>query len=172
MPFVSDTLESMSGGSAATLCLSAWCRTELEAEFFVADWGDGAGADNGANALVEASKRASRRWDACLAVWRATVARATGLGVRVVKNRGSRRNGAALSPETGVFAPPSPFFNNVKCVRETQILLAQVPPQGVLECGRAGLVIHKLSSLKRCCFVGAMVSVLRALAAMLIMALV
>ena len=40
-------------------------------------------------------------------------ARATGPGVRVVKNRGSRRNGAALSPEMGVFAPPSPFFKNV-----------------------------------------------------------
>jgi len=25
----------------------------------------------------------------------------------------TRRNGAALSPEMGVFAPPSPFFKNV-----------------------------------------------------------
>jgi len=25
----------------------------------------------------------------------------------------SRRNGAVLSPEMGVFAPPSPFFKNV-----------------------------------------------------------
>jgi len=65
--------------------------------------------------LVEASKRAFRIWDArlTLALWRATAARATGPGVRVVKNRGSRRNGAALSPEMGVFACPSPFFTNV-----------------------------------------------------------
>jgi hypothetical protein len=115
VPLVSDTLGSMSGESAATLCLFAWCQAEREAEFFVEDWGDGAGTDNGASALVEASKRAFRRWDArlTLAVWRATAARATGPGVRVVKNRGSRRNGAALFPELGVFAPPSPFFKNV-----------------------------------------------------------
>jgi hypothetical protein len=114
VPFVSDTLGSMSGLIATTLCMFAWCQAGLE-EFFVEDWGDGTGADNGANALVEASKRAFRRWDACLtlAVWRATAARATGPGVRAVKNRGSRRNGAALSPETGLFAPPSHFFNNV-----------------------------------------------------------
>ena len=107
----------MYGESAASLCLFAWCQAERAAEFFVEDWGDGAGTDNGAkfNALVEASKRAFRRWDArlTLAVWRATAARATGPGVCVVKNRGSRRNGAALSPEMGVFAPPSPFFKNV-----------------------------------------------------------
>jgi len=115
VPFVSDTLGSMSGGSAATLCLFAWCQAEREAEFFVEDWGDGAGTDNGASALVEASKRAFRRWDArlTLAVWRATAARASGPGARVVKNRRSRRNGNALSPEIGVFAPPSPFLKNV-----------------------------------------------------------
>ena len=69
----------------------------------------------GKESLVEASKRAFRRWDArlTLAVWRAMAARTTGPSVRVVKNRGSRRNGAALSPEIGVFAPPSPFFKNV-----------------------------------------------------------
>jgi len=112
VPFVSGTLWSMSGESAATLCLFAWCQAEREAEFFVEDWGDGAGTDNGASALVEASKRAFRGWDArlTLAVWRATAARAT--GVRVVKNRGSRRSGA-LFPEMGVFATPSPFFKNV-----------------------------------------------------------
>ena len=33
--------------------------------------------------------------------------------VRVVKNRGSRRNGAALFPEMGVLAPPCPFFKKV-----------------------------------------------------------
>ena len=77
-------------------------------------WGDGAGADNGTSALVEASKRALRRWDArlALAVWRATAARATGPGVRVAKNWGSRRNGAAPFPEMGAFAPQSPFYNN------------------------------------------------------------
>ena len=30
-----------------------------------------------------------------------------------VKNRGSCRNGAALAPEIGMFARPSPFFKNV-----------------------------------------------------------
>ena len=42
-------------------------------EFFVEDWRHGAGADNGNSALVEASERALRRWDArlTLAVWRA-----------------------------------------------------------------------------------------------------
>ena len=115
VPFVSDTLGSVSGESAATLCLFAWCQAEREAVFFVEDWGDGAGTDNGASALVEASKRAVRRWDArlTLATWRATAARATGPGVRVVKNRESRRNEAAHFPEMGVLAPPSPFFKNV-----------------------------------------------------------
>jgi hypothetical protein len=115
VPFVSDTLGSMSGETAATLCLFAWCQAGREAEFFVDDWGDGAGADNEANALVEASKRAFRRWDArlTLAVWRATAVRANGPGVRVVKNRGSRGNGAVPFPETGVFAPSSPFHKNV-----------------------------------------------------------
>ena len=78
------------------------------------DWGHGAGADNGNSALAEASKRALRRWDArlTLAVWRATAARATGPGIRVAKDWGSRRNGSATFPETGVFAPLSPFYNN------------------------------------------------------------
>ena len=44
-----------------------------------------------------------------------------------------------------MFAPPSPFFKNVKCVRETEILVEQQPPQGVLSCDDAGLVINKLS---------------------------
>ena len=29
------------------------------------------------------------------------------------ENLGSHRNGATFSPEMGVFAPPSPFFQNV-----------------------------------------------------------
>ena len=44
----------------------------------------------------------------------------------------------------GVFAPPSPFFKNVVCVRETEILVEQ-PPQEVFVCDHAGLVINKLS---------------------------
>ena len=98
-----------------TLCMLAWCQAEHEAEFFAENWGAGAGTDNGASALMEASKRAFRRWDArlTLAVWRATAARATGPGVHVVKYWGSRRNGAAVFPERRVFAPPSPFFKNV-----------------------------------------------------------
>jgi len=85
-----------------------------ETEFFVEDWGNGAGADNGNSALVEASKRIFYQWNArlTLAVWRATAARATGPGVRVAKNWGSHRNGAAPFPETGVVAPPSPFHNH------------------------------------------------------------
>ena len=134
----------MSGESAATLCLFAWCQAEREAEFFVEDWGDGAGTDNGASARVGASKRAFRRWDTrlALAVWWATAARATGPGVRVVKNWGSSRNEAALSLEKGVFAPPSPVFKNVQCVRETQILVEQQVRD------HAGGVINKFSILQ------------------------
>ena len=51
----------------------------------------------------------------------------------------------ALFPEMGVFAPPSPFYKNVKCVRETEILVEQQTPQGVLVCDHAGRVINKLS---------------------------
>ena len=78
------------------------------------EMGDGAGADDGNSALVEATKRALRRWDArlTLPVWRATTARASDPGVRVAKNWGSRRNGAATFPETGVFVPPFPFHKN------------------------------------------------------------
>ena len=63
----------------------------------------------------------------------------------VAKNWGSRRNGAATFPETGVFAPTSPFYNNGYCVRELQALVAPKPPQGVLVRGQAGLVINKIS---------------------------
>ena len=50
--------------------------------------------------------------------------------------------GAALYPEMGVFAPPSPFFKNVQCVRETEIQIEQQPPQGVFVCDHAGRVIN------------------------------
>ena len=70
---------------------------------------------------------------------------ATAPGVRVVENRGSRRNGAALSPETGVLVPPSFFFSSVYCVRRTEILVEQTTPQWVLVCDHAGLVINQLS---------------------------
>ena len=43
----------MSWESAATLCLLAWWQAEREHEFFVEDWRDSAGADNGTSALVE-----------------------------------------------------------------------------------------------------------------------
>ena len=39
VPFVSHTLGRMSGKSAATLCLIAWCQAERDAELFVEDWG-------------------------------------------------------------------------------------------------------------------------------------
>ena len=50
-------------------------------------------------------------------------------------------------PGDGVFAPPSPFFKNVLCVRETEILVEQQPPQGVFVCDHVGLVINKLSHI-------------------------
>ena len=53
--------------------------------------------------------------------------------------------GAALSPEMGVFAPPSPFFKNVSCVREIEFLVEHQPPQGVFVCDHAGFVINKFS---------------------------
>ena len=40
----------------------------------------------------------------------------------------------------------SPFFKDVKCVRETEILVAQQPPKAALVCDHAGLVIHRFSS--------------------------
>ena len=64
-----------------------------------------------------------------LAVWRATAAaRVTGPGFCVAKNWESRRNGAATSPKTRVFAPPSPFFNNGQCMRGLQAIVAPKPP--------------------------------------------
>ena len=63
--------------------------------------------------------------------------------------RGSRRNGAAPSPDMGVFAPPSPVFKNVQCVRETEILVEQQPPQGVSVCDHAGRVINEFSRALR-----------------------
>ena len=44
--------------------------------------------------------------------------------------------------ETGVFAPPSPFYNNGKCVRELKTLVAPNPPQEVLVRGHPGFVIE------------------------------
>ena len=46
------------------------------------------------------------------------------------QNRGSRRNGAALFPERGVFAPPSPFFTNVKCAIESRSYWDNNPRRG------------------------------------------
>ena len=116
VPFVSDTLGSMSGESALTLCVFAWHQAVREVEFSMAGWGGGAGADNGANALVGLSKLAFHRWDTRLtsAVWRATAARATVPGARVAKNCRSDIDKAAPFRETGVLAPPSPFHINEK----------------------------------------------------------
>ena len=36
---------------------------------------------------------------------------------------------SALTLEMGVFAPLYPFFTNVQCVRETEILVEQQPPR-------------------------------------------
>ena len=37
VPFVSDMLRGMTGKSAVTLCLLAWCQAVQETEFFVED---------------------------------------------------------------------------------------------------------------------------------------
>ena len=37
------------------------------------------------------------------------------------------------------------LFQDVQCVRETEILVEQQAPQGVFVCDHAGLVINKLS---------------------------
>ena len=50
-----------------------------------------------------------------------------------------------LAPEMGVFAPPSPFFENVKCVKETEIPAKQQLPKGVLFCDHAGHAINEFS---------------------------
>ena len=38
------------------------------------------------------------------------------------------------------------LIKNVQCVRETEILVEQQPPQGVLVCDHAGLVINTFST--------------------------
>ena len=38
VPFVSDTLGSLTGESAVTVCLLAWFQAVQETEFFVEDW--------------------------------------------------------------------------------------------------------------------------------------
>ena len=55
----------------------------------------------------------------------------------------------------GVFAPSErevcernrdgDVFKNVKCVRETEILVEQQPPQGVFVCEHAGCVINNFT---------------------------
>jgi len=59
------------------------------------------------------------------------------LGLRV-EGLGSR--GKAFPPEERTLPP---FFKNVECVRETEILVEQQPPQGVFICDHAGRVIIK-----------------------------
>ena len=88
---MSDTLGRMSGESAVTRCVFTWCQAVQQTEFFVEDWGDGA------------------RWGRAI----------KGIFLRTGKIRwgdltsnAARRNGAAPFPETRVFAPPSPFYNN------------------------------------------------------------
>ena len=54
-------------------------------------------------------------------------------------------NGAALFPDMGTFAPPSPLVKNVPCVGETEIPVEQQPPRGIFVCDHAGLVINTSS---------------------------
>ena len=120
----------MSGECAATLCWFAWCLAEREAEFFVEDWGDGAGTDNCASALVAATKRAFRRWDAHLklAVWRETAARATGPGVRVIKKSGSpQERGCPFPGDGGVRTSVSLLEERVVCERNRDLSRTTTP---------------------------------------------
>ena len=59
---------------------------------------------------------------------------------------GEPKRSRATFPETGVFAPPSPFYNIKWCVRELKALVAPKPPQEVSVRGHDGLVINKLSA--------------------------
>ena len=43
----------------------------------------------------------------------------------------------------------SPIFKNVKCVKETEILVEEQTPQGVFVCDHAGPVINKFSNVGR-----------------------
>ena len=71
------------------------------------DWRCGAGTENGASALVEASKRAFRRWDTrlTLAAWRAIAARVTGPSACVVQNRGPAGTGLPRPQRGGCSRP-------------------------------------------------------------------
>ena len=69
------------------------------------------------SALVDASRRAFRRWDA-LAVWRATAARATGPGVpRRQKSGVPQERGYPLSGNGGVRTSVSFLKKRVVCER-------------------------------------------------------
>ena len=63
----------------------------------------------------------------------------------------------APAHETGVFAPPSSFYNNGQCVREPPALVDPQTPLGVLIHGQADLAINKLHTLQasRRLFIGA-----------------
>ncbi|KAJ1481675.1 hypothetical protein T484DRAFT_1806572 [Baffinella frigidus] len=63
-----------------------------EAKFFVDDWGDGAEADNGVNALVEAKAVASGSVDTTCKVWEAE----TGRLLSSVEMGARKRLGAAF----------------------------------------------------------------------------
>ena len=111
------------------------------------DWGDGAGTDNCASALVAATKRAFRRWDAHLklAVWRETAARATGPGVRVIKKSGSpQERGCPFPGDGGVRTSVSLLEERVVCERNRDLSRTR-PPQMFLVCDHAGLVIDKFA---------------------------
>jgi len=138
----------MSGESSATLCLFAWCQAEREAEFFVEDKGDGARTDNGEAskcALVEASKCAFRRWDArlTLAVWRATAARASGPGVRIVKKSGVSQERGCPSPGDGGVRTSISFLSEREVGERNWDPSRTTTPQGVFVCDHDGFVINR-----------------------------
>jgi hypothetical protein len=111
VPCVSDALGSMTGESAVTLCQAV-----QEMECFVEDWGDGAGADNGNSALVEASKPMG------CAPGISCLASDSGVGHRP---RCPRRQKLEVPQERGCHFPRDGgvcasvlFYNNGLCVRK------------------------------------------------------
>jgi hypothetical protein len=68
------------------------------------------------------------------------------------KSRERRRGGARNAQRCSGAARrrrSSSGFSTARCVRETEILVEQQPPQGFLVCDHAGLVINKFSLRRR-----------------------
>ena len=125
---------SMSWECAATLCLFAWCHAGLEAEFFVKDWGVVDGADNGASALAEASKRAFRTWDARLSLSGDRRACGDGHRPRCPRRQKSgvpQERGCPFPGHKGVRASVSLLQHRVVCERNPDPSSTSTPAGGL-----------------------------------------